>query len=39
MLRAKKDLDDGRKYGWTEEDKPYPVEKFEWEKKYDKETK
>lgn len=35
MLRAKKMLDDGRKHGWTEQGKPYPVEKFEWEKKYD----
>jgi hypothetical protein len=35
ILRAKKMLDDGRKHGWTEQGKPYPIEKFEWEKRYE----
>ena len=35
MARAKKDLDNGRKHGWTEQGKPYPIEKFEWEKRYE----
>lgn len=39
ILRAKKELDDGREHGWTENNKSYPVEHFEWEKKYEKETK
>lgn len=41
MKRAKKYLDDGRKFKWEERDedgtyKLYPQEKFEWEKKYEK---
>lgn len=36
MLRAKDDLDWGREHGWTEDGNPYPKEKFEWEKKYEK---
>jgi len=35
MLRAKSNLDAGRKYGWKEDGQPYPQEKFEWEKRYD----
>jgi hypothetical protein len=34
IIRAKKHLDCGRKFEWTEDGKPYPVKKFEWEKKY-----
>lgn len=33
MMRAKRNLDDGRKYGWEEDGKSYPKEKFDWEKK------
>lgn len=29
--RARKDLRDGRKYKWTQDDKPYPDRKFAWE--------
>ena len=35
ILRAKKNLDKGRKYGWEQDGKLYPVEKFEWEKRYE----
>jgi len=35
MLRAKSNLDAGRKYGWKEEGVDYPKEKFEWEEKYE----
>lgn len=40
IKRAKKILDDGRKYKWTETDELgirhlYPQEKFEWEKRYE----
>jgi len=29
--RARKNLKDGRKYKWTQDDKPYPERKFAWE--------
>lgn len=35
MLRAKKDLDEGRKYKWKQDGQLYPKEKFKWEKKYE----
>jgi hypothetical protein len=35
MKRAKEDLNDGRKYGWEQDGIPYPVKKFDWEKRYD----
>ena len=35
MKRAKEDLDCGREHGWTEDGKPYPQEKFDWEKRYE----
>jgi len=36
MKRAKKDLDDGREFGWKQDGKPYPIRKFNWEKRYEK---
>ena len=38
MWEAKKDLDMGRKYGWEEDGKPYPKEKWEWENCSDKKS-
>jgi len=35
MKRAKKNLDDGRKYGWKQDGIPYPQKKFDWEEKYE----
>lgn len=40
MLRAKEDLDVGRKHGWVEIDDrgdaiPYPKKKFDWEESYE----
>ncbi len=35
MARAKRDLDNGRKFVWMVDGKPYPKEKFKWEKKYE----
>ena len=34
MARAKRNLEDGRKYGWTQDGKPYPKEKFVWEERF-----
>ena len=31
LERARKNLEDGRKFGWTQDGKPYPKEKLEWE--------
>lgn len=33
MERAKNDLEDGRKFGWTQDGQPYPKEKWDWEKR------
>ena len=35
MKRAKKDLDDGRKYSWVEDGVKCPTEKFGWEALYE----
>jgi len=35
MLKAKQSLDDGREHNWKEDGKDYPLEKFDWEKKYE----
>lgn len=35
MLKAKQSLDDGREHGWREDGKDYPLEHFNWGKKYE----
>lgn len=35
IARAKRELDDGRIYGWEQDGQPYPLTRFEWEKKYE----